>query len=197
MKAKSQYGEDEFILAFFGDHKGRFLDVGAFDGHTFSNTGQLAEGGWSGVCVEPSPSVFPYLARYHDLHDVLCLNAAVTVAAKWMPFWDAGGDALSSLDSEHVAKFAADGYPFQRCWIHGVTWSQLLEGFPGSYDFLNIDVEGTNAELAMACPLDAIGARLVCLENDLGDQHNTVLARFRSFGYATLNKIGGNLLFGR
>ena len=130
MKAKSQYGEDEFILTFFGDHKGRFLDVGAYDGCTFSNTGQLAERGWSGVCVEPSPSAFPYLARYHDLHDVLCLNAAVTVAAKWVPFWDANGDALSSVDSEHVAKFAADGYPFQRSWIHGLHGANCLRVSP-------------------------------------------------------------------
>ena len=197
MKAKSQYGEDAFILSFFGAQKGRFLDVGAYDGHTFSNTGQLAERGWSGVCVEPSPSVFPHLARYHDLHDVLCLNAAVTVAAKWMPFWDAKGDALSSVDGRHVEKFSASGYPFERCWIRGVTWAQVLEGFPGPYDFLNIDVEGTNAELTLACPLDMIGVRLVCLEDDLGDQRDAVLARFRSFGYAESKKIGGNLLFAK
>jgi len=197
MKAKSQYGEDEFILTFFGDYKGRFLDVGAYDGCTFSNTGQLAERGWSGVCVEPSPSVFPHLARYHDLHDVLCLNAAVTVAAKWMPFWDANGNAVSSVSGEHVQKYTDAGYPFQRCWICGVTWAQLLEGFPGPYDFLNIDVEGINAELVLACPLDTIGARLVCLEDDLTGERDAVLARFRAFGYAEPKKIGGNLLFAK
>jgi len=197
MTAKSQYGEDGFILSFFGAQKGRFLDVGAYDGHTFSNTGQLAERGWSGVCVEPSPSVFPYLMEYHQDHDVRCVNAAVTPGGAWTSLWDAKGDALSSVDGRHVEKFSASGYPFQRCWICGVTWAQLLEGFPGPYDFLNIDVEGTNAELTLACPLDMIGARLVCLEDDLTGERENVIARFRSFGYAEPKKIGGNLLFAK
>jgi len=197
MTAKSQYGEDEFILSFFGDQKGKFLDVGAYDGHTFSNTGQLAEQGWSGVCVEPSPSVFPYLMDYHQDHDVRCVNAALMLGGTWTSLWDAKGDALSSVDGRHVEKFAASGYPFCQCWIHGVTWDELLNGFPGPYGFLNIDVEGINADLALACPLDKIGARLVCLEDDLAEQRDTVIARFRSFGYAEPKKIGGNLLFAK
>ena len=196
IRAQSQYGEDAQILAHFDEHRGRFLDIGAYDGHTFSNTGQFAECGWSGVCVEPSPSVFPYLVKYHKGRDVICINAAITLCGTWTPFWDANGDALSSVVASHVEKFAPS-HPFHKSWIHGVTWKQLLDGFPGPYDFLNIDVEGLNAELALACPLNSIGAELVCLEDDLGAQRNAVLARLQSFGYRAPQSIGGNLLFAK
>lgn len=51
----SQYGEGRWIAEHFAGRVGRFLDVGAFDGKTFSNTWRLAQEGWFGVCVEPSP----------------------------------------------------------------------------------------------------------------------------------------------
>ena len=40
---------------FKGKTSGIFVDVGAYDGHTFSNTWGLAVAGWRGVCFEPVP----------------------------------------------------------------------------------------------------------------------------------------------
>lgn len=51
----SQNDEQNVILKFFGDKHGRFLDIGAYDGVTYSNTRALLELGWTGVLVEPSP----------------------------------------------------------------------------------------------------------------------------------------------
>lgn len=51
----SQNNEQEIILNYFGDFKGRFLDIGAYDGVGFSDTRALLELGWSGVLVEPNP----------------------------------------------------------------------------------------------------------------------------------------------
>jgi len=75
--------------------------------------------------------------------------------------------------------------------------ADLLVVKPGPYDFLNIDVEGVNGELALACPLDQIGARLVCVENEFAGHGAEVLARFRRAGYLAPVQIGGNLLFAR
>lgn len=58
----SQNGEQEAILKIFGESEGRFLDIGAYDGKTFSNTLALIERGWSGVLIEPSPNAFMALA---------------------------------------------------------------------------------------------------------------------------------------
>ena len=190
----AQYGEDKDILKFFGDYVGRFLDVGAHDGITFSNTARLAERGWSGVCVEPSPSTFIHLIENHKGRPIELVNAAIAPESKLMRFWDSGGDALSTLTEAHRDKWA--GYPFRGMWLKPITWDDLLSVLPGPYDFLNIDVEGINAEVALFAPLDAIGARMICLEDDLGNRRDEVLSKFRAQGYKA-RQVGANILFAR
>lgn len=60
----SQCGQDKIIHEnYFRNHKsGTFVDIGAHDGVTFSNTYFFEkELGWSGICVEPIPEVFAQL----------------------------------------------------------------------------------------------------------------------------------------
>jgi len=57
----SQNNEEDVILNYFGSFVGTFLDCGANDGVTLSNTRALAERGWCGVLVEPSPKAYARL----------------------------------------------------------------------------------------------------------------------------------------
>lgn len=55
-KCYGQLGQDLLALVFFLSHPAEhkvFLDVGAFDGISFSNTRLFFEKGWSGICTEP------------------------------------------------------------------------------------------------------------------------------------------------
>ena len=55
----SQNGQDVVLAndVFARKRKGVFVDVGAHDGVTFSNTLMLERDfDWSGVCIEPLPS---------------------------------------------------------------------------------------------------------------------------------------------
>lgn len=45
----------DIYQAHFPTGTGRFVEVGAFDGVTYSNTVFLAEAGWEGLYVEPNP----------------------------------------------------------------------------------------------------------------------------------------------
>ncbi len=66
----SQNDEERVILELVGDGKGRFLDIGAFDGVMFSNTRALVERGWCGICVEPNPFTFLKLLKACEEHDI-------------------------------------------------------------------------------------------------------------------------------
>jgi hypothetical protein len=64
VKFYSQVGQDRFLLENFfrGRRNGVFLDIGAYDGETLSNTLFFEESmGWTGLCVEPLPSAFAKL----------------------------------------------------------------------------------------------------------------------------------------
>jgi hypothetical protein len=46
-------------------HIGYFVEVGAFDGESFSNTSFLADQGWSGLYVEPVPAFCAQIKLRH------------------------------------------------------------------------------------------------------------------------------------
>jgi hypothetical protein len=61
----SQHGEQEVILKYFAGTQGTFLDIGANDGVTFSNTYALQLMGWRGVLVDASPVAAARLRHRH------------------------------------------------------------------------------------------------------------------------------------
>ena len=64
-KYYSQLEQDKFVDDFFDKKKnGIFIDIGAHDGKSCSNTLFLEENrDWSGICIEPSPREFNMLCE--------------------------------------------------------------------------------------------------------------------------------------
>ncbi|MEM9354932.1 MAG: FkbM family methyltransferase [Pseudomonadota bacterium] len=56
---------------------GVFVEVGGFDGETYSNTSFLADQGWRGVYVEPIPMFCAHIRRRHLFNPVVVECAAV------------------------------------------------------------------------------------------------------------------------
>jgi FkbM family methyltransferase len=50
-----QFGEDEVIARLLPQPVGRYVDVGAYHPHVYSNTYLLYRRGWSGVAIDPNP----------------------------------------------------------------------------------------------------------------------------------------------
>jgi len=70
-------GLEEIYKEHFGDHKGTFVEVGAFDGETNSNTCDLADSGWSGVYIEPIVEYALLCSSRHAKNNVEVINRAV------------------------------------------------------------------------------------------------------------------------
>lgn len=190
----SQYGEHVFILEHFAGRTGRFLDVGAYDGLNFSNTRQLMEIGWSGVCVEPSPMVFPYLCENTDKFSLVqCLQAAVIPddfqgnGKMWVT-----QDALSTLVKSHrdIITVRNPLVPYTEVHVPILKWQEFLKVYPEPYDFINIDVEGMNWEILRDGPM----AEMICIEMDPADMIPKMKEHLKLFGLGNQKEIGGNLL---
>ena len=79
LKSFSQYGQDEFLDTFlFKNFKdGFYVDIGAYDGITFSNTHRFnIFHNWNGINIEPLPAVFKKLKQ--NRNSDINLNIAVT-----------------------------------------------------------------------------------------------------------------------
>src|SRR5579859_1429704 len=72
----SQYGQDAIVDKLLGHMTaGVFVDVGAYDGVTLSNTYFLeTTRGWTGVCFEPNPATFEQLRAKRSC---VCENVGV------------------------------------------------------------------------------------------------------------------------
>jgi FkbM family methyltransferase len=196
----SQGDEERAILEFFGNSPdGMFLDIGAWNGVTFSNTRRLVEMGWGGVLVEPSANAFRDLLWSCKEHPrVTCVCVAVTLYGGWVEFWQTD-DALSTTDLEHRDKWVRGfNVDFRPSILFAVTPAQLLNRFPGPYDFLKIDVEGKlNRDLTLEfISMNAASARLLCVEID-GPFEAEVTSRAGDIGFRPVHRTADNLLLGR
>ena len=72
-KYHSQVGQDKFIneKVFRGLRNGYFVEIGAFDGVTFSNSYFFEkELGWKGICIEPMKKYYENIVRYQDMQSL-------------------------------------------------------------------------------------------------------------------------------
>ena len=195
----SQNGEEAVILEYFSGRTspGRFLDVGAYTGVELSNTRALAELGWSGVLLEPSPNNFTALQRnYAGRSGFDLLSVGLGIERKLVRFHDCT-DAVSTTEEENRKLWAEKGgVTFAPIWIHTIRWRDLFEMFPGPFDFVTIDTEGTSVDLFYDFAIEAARPAMICVEHD-GEPNAKAMTRYaRPFQYSELYYDGNNLILG-
>lgn len=200
--AYSQNDEEAVIIGLAenaGLKQGRFLDIGAYDGKAFSNTMRLVELGWGGVCIEPSPSVFPALLNLHkDNPNVEVIQAAVGVDSALIDFYDSGGDAISTTSFEHMQKWQAgwQGVNYKKFLVYTMPLSVVFRRYGFHFEFINIDVESTNWEIFSELPFDMLtGTRIICVEHD--NRISQMAALAAPYGFNVAHSNGENLILSR
>lgn len=161
----SQNNEEEVLLRHL-PATGRALDIGAYDGKTFSNTLALIEKGWDAVLVEPSPHSFINLAQLHKGNPKIQLvHALVDVEpSPLVKFWNTA-DAIGTSEKAHYEIWKNQA-GYQEIWTPTISVAALLNAFPGEYTFVNVDTEGSTGRIFDALPLDKMGYPCVCVEHN-------------------------------
>lgn len=190
MKDWSQSGEQRIILEFFSGRTARFLDCGAHMARDNSNVRALIELGWGGVCIEPSPTVFPQLLNEVP-ESIDCVNCAIDDVNRVAVFYDSGGDQISTLEASHRDLWKAYG-PFRKMFVYTATFRDILREFPGPFPFVNIDVEGANLRVLKSAPLVEMGCEMVCVEKQEG-----VVQHLTGLGFNKITQTNENILASR
>lgn len=173
----SQGLEEQVIIDFFGSYVGTFLDIGANDGITLSNTYQLAINKWSGVCIEPSPIAFDKLVNIHkptkDNFGIYCFQYAIGNENKQVKFYSSGShltendsDLLSTINLSDKEKWASTT-DFKEIEVDMITFGDLMKFSPyKSFDFISIDAEGNDISILNQIDLNFLGCKLLCIEHN-------------------------------
>lgn len=192
----SQNDEQLFILDYFKDEVGKFIDIGAYDVFKFSNTRALYERGWEGILVEPAPKNYESIAKHYKCSNKIeVLNCAVGVTGGEIDFYSCE-DAVSTSDINHKNKWEAAGVPYQKIKVNQVNVIDFMNQYCKDIDFLSIDTESTNIQLFRMIPdwvFEQI--KLLCIEHD-GNQEE-IEARLRRFGFNTLHINAENIILGK
>ena len=191
---------------------GTFVEVGAFDGQTYSNTSFLADLGWRGVYVEAVPHfAFICAARHTANHNVSVVQCAVGATTEMITL-QLGG-ALTTSDPTLAAAYA------QIDWAQGALQGDTIEvqqrrledilaetGVPRGFDLLTVDVEGVEDSVFASFDLAAWRPKMLIVE--LEDEHpslqpfpaitaraRNLRARITGAGYSTLYRDAVNTVF--
>ena len=163
----SQNNEQDIILSYFQSRKGFFLDIGANDGVTLSNTYALQLQEWKGVLIEPSEEAFN---RIKVRYGVQMFNVAIGTEDGHCTFHEMGnhlnaGDVslLSTIKKTELKRWP--GVEFKERMTEVWTYKTLLKHSPLKFfDFISIDAEGVDYEI-----LEQIDLRytdMVCIEHN-------------------------------
>jgi FkbM family methyltransferase len=163
----SQNNEQDIILQYFGNRKGFFLDIGANDGQTLSNTYALQLQGWSGVLVEPSEEAFNRIKVRYGLKK---FNVAIGTEDGHCTFHEMGnhlnaGDVslLSTIKKTELKRWP--GVEFKERMTEVWTYKTLLKHSPFKFfDFISIDAEGVDYEILEQ--IDLKYTDMVCIEHN-------------------------------
>lgn len=196
MQSYSQLGQDIAVVnTYKGISNGFFVEIGANDGITFSNTYLLEkEYHWRGICIEPIPSAFESLQRARP--NSICINKAVFhTSGEILPFDIAHNfDLLSGL-SNHIGEKHRSRVDAHKTTIsvETITLNDALKAAnaPTHIDYLSLDTEGTEFEILQSVDLSVYTFGLIDVEHNYIEPVRTDIRKYlcaRGYSYKGENK---------
>lgn len=195
MTRYSQNDEQDFILKFFnGRCGGNFLDIGAHDGESLSNTRALALRGWRGTLVEPHPVHFHKLWQlYGGQPSFVLVNAAVDSCNRGVVrlYYNYEWPAYSStLCSEKATEFRANDYS-KSFYVSACGIRELVKF--GPFDFISLDAEGMEIPLLANASELLEPCSLLCIET-CPKSKPTILTQLGGFNLEVTAETPENLI---
>ena len=188
LESKSENGQDLFAL-FSNKYKrgGTFLEFGAYDGVTFSNTFLLERLlNWSGVLLDPIPRHFEEMKLNRNC---ISIHAAITASKKeFVKILESPASNLSKPVSKRSITDKTHKVP-------AFTLSEIIDKyFPAkSLDFLSIDVEGEDLEILASIDFSKYEINSICVEHNNRIGLTNFLNTMEDSGYALVwNEYSGN-----
>jgi FkbM family methyltransferase len=206
MTYHSQYRQDQFLREhLLPQNDGFFVEVGADDGVDRSNTLAFEQAGWSGICIEPSPSRFDALLRNRRCE---CLNVAIASIEERAEFLDivGYGKGLSGLvchyDPRHVERIeretAANPLTVSRSRVTVPARrldTILAERGVRTVNYCSIDVEGSELDVLRSIDFDTVSFDVITVEDNYGEP--AVRRYLEERGFRLVTVAGQDLVYAR
>lgn len=175
----SQYGQDKWVFEnlFPGKRDGVFVDIGANDGVTLSNSLFFEQQGWTGLAIEPIQTAYDKLIASRKC---TCVHGGIAAKAGNYTFRQVvGGPEMLSglkeeLDPKHIERIelemASSGAHYEDITIQCYNLNDLLDEHGiKQVDFLSIDVEGAELSILESLDFSRVDITAFAIENNYRD----------------------------
>jgi FkbM family methyltransferase len=186
----SQYGQDKFVAEYIfpQKEKGVYVDIGANDGVTLSNTFFFeTRREWIGLCVEPLPEIFEklYKVRGKSFCENLCVsNTEGTLDFVMVEGEDMLSGIVESMDRRHRRRIEREKGRLCMLRLPSLRLQRLLEKYSlDQVDFLSVDTEGSELEVLQSVDFEKTKVGVLCVENNSGKKDVRRYLEKRGFTY--------------
>jgi FkbM family methyltransferase len=202
MKFYSQFQQDKFIYEnYFKDKQnGFFVDIGAYDGESTSNSLFFENIGWEGICIEPNPIMFEKLQKIRKCQ---CLPYAIADKEGTFPFFQIkeGPSTLSGLVEEFsqdaIKRINSynleDNQNFDYINVECKTFDSIVKR--KDIDFLSLDTEGNELKILKSIDFDKYNIDVITVENN--DYDNKFIDFLVYKGYEFITRLECDELYKR
>jgi FkbM family methyltransferase len=135
------------------ERQGIFVEVGAFDGESFSNTSFLADQGWRGVYIEPVRRFYRWMRLRHILNNVVGENVAIAENSGTAEISVMGAlSTMNAATAQHYksvwwAKASVDRAKKVTICTEPLGVVFKRNNIPSRFDLMVVDVEGGEEQI--------------------------------------------------
>lgn len=194
----AQFEQDRFVNENFfkNKRKGVFIDIGAADGISFSNSYFFEKYlNWTGICVEPVGHVFNSLKK---VRKCVCIEGCIwnkTGDAEFLKitFPDGSQNGYSGLidtyDPRQMAyvekTFLQDAHcKFERIKVKCYKFNDICKNNKIKHvDYLSIDTEGSELDILKSIDFDNIDIDVIDVENNHNEDHIKNFLKTKGFKF--------------
>ena len=198
---KSEFGQDKFLneVLFKGKPNGVFLDIGAHDGVTGSNTWFCEKKlNWTGICFEPIEDLFEKLSKNRNC---ICVQGAVAdkdgmaTFRQVIPGPGRSSEMLSGIETlfdpraiqRIETEIQENGGSYKLIHVPTYELTKILSKHNINHiDFLSLDIEGGELEVLKTIDFKKFYIAAIAVENNYKMPEIRSFLESKGFRYITM-----------
>ena len=156
--------------------EGFFVDIGAHNGVSLSNTKFLEDLGWDGICIEPHPNVFKQLVDNRKCKKVNCALWNEDTKVNFLSlsgYTEMLSGIYESYDTRHYNRILNElntyGGNSEMIEIDAMKFESVVD--KKNIDFLSIDTEGSELQILERINFNEYDIKVICIENNFFDEN--------------------------
>lgn len=206
MQSYSQYNQDIILYNNFFKtiDKGYFVDIGAHDGVSLSNTKFFEDLGWEGICIEPQPDVYKKLVTNRKC--ITIQGAVSDLKKKQIEFCKITGysSMLSGIidyyDERHKERILSEiqsheNNTKEKITVDNYNFNNVIQ--QENINLLSIDTEGGEDKIINSIDFTRYKIDIILFEDNYDDSYNKLNDNVKKYYRPAKYKLGPDIVLKR